>query len=97
MYLEEASKLITNDSMGAVGHNLIALLLIGLLLAASRPAGAQSPAEAAALSEQVERLYEQGHYSKAIPLAQRLVRIREAALGANHPNVAQSLNNLAIL
>lgn len=83
--------------MALVARHLIAALLVGLMLAASKPAGAQSLAEASALNEQVDRLYGQGRYSEATPLAQRVVRIREAALGANHPDVAQSLNNLAIL
>jgi tetratricopeptide (TPR) repeat protein len=83
--------------MALVARNLVAALLVGLLLAVSGPACAQSPAEAAALSEQVARLYEQGRYSDAIPLAERVVRIRETTLGANHPDVAQALNNLAIL
>jgi CHAT domain-containing protein/tetratricopeptide (TPR) repeat protein len=83
--------------MALVARNLVAALFVGLILTVSRPACAQNSADAVALSEQVERLYKQGRYSDAIPLAQRAVRIRETALGANHPDVAQALNNLAIL
>jgi tetratricopeptide (TPR) repeat protein len=39
----------------------------------------------------------QGQYSKAEPLYQRSLAIREQALGANHPDVATALNNLAVL
>jgi tetratricopeptide (TPR) repeat protein len=39
----------------------------------------------------------QGRYAEAEPLYQRSLAIREQALGAEHPDVAQSLNNLAEL
>ena len=38
-----------------------------------------------------------GQYAKAEPLYQRSLKIREAKLGPDHPNVAASLNNLADL
>jgi tetratricopeptide (TPR) repeat protein len=72
-------------------------LLVGLSLAVSKATSAQSLAEVAALNAQVEELYRQGRYSEATPLAQRVLRIREAALGLNHPDVGTSINNLAIL
>src|SRR5262249_5542034 len=36
-------------------------------------------------------------YAKAEPLYQRSLKIRESKLGPDHPDVAQSLNNLATL
>ena len=39
--------------------------------------------------------YMQGHYAEAEPLYQRALAIREQVLGARHPHVATSLNNLA--
>lgn len=54
-------------------------------------------AEAERLNQQVEQLYKQGQYSAAIPLAERSLAIREKVLGLEHPDVAQSLNNLALL
>jgi hypothetical protein len=39
----------------------------------------------------------QGNYGAAEPLYQRALRIRETALGPDHPDVALSLNNLAEL
>ncbi|UCJ13316.1 MAG: CHAT domain-containing protein [Phormidium sp. PBR-2020] len=49
------------------------------------------------LNQQVIRLYGEGRYQEAIPLAQRVLEIREIALGESHPHVATSLNNLAQL
>ena len=37
----------------------------------------------------------QGRYAEAEPLYKRSLAIREKALGPDHPDVAQSLNNLA--
>ena len=42
-------------------------------------------------------LYELGQYAEAEPLLQRALQIREKALGPEHPDVATSLNNLAVL
>ncbi len=42
-------------------------------------------------------LRSQGHYAEAEPLHKRALAIREKALGPEHPPVAQSLNNLALL
>ncbi len=39
----------------------------------------------------------QGKYAKAEPLYQRAPAIREKALGPEHPDVAQSLENYAAL
>ncbi|BBD57794.1 peptidase-like protein [Nostoc sp. HK-01] len=53
--------------------------------------------EANELSQQVDKLYQEGKYSAAIPLAERVLAIREKVLGKEHPDVATSLNNLAYL
>jgi CHAT domain-containing protein/Tfp pilus assembly protein PilF len=44
-----------------------------------------------------DRPYKAGRYSDAIPIAQQALAIREKALGRGHPDVALSLNNLAVL
>jgi Flp pilus assembly protein TadD len=51
--------------------------------------------EAEALTAQSRKLYQQGRYSEAIPLAQRILEIREKSLGPDHTEVATALNNLA--
>ncbi len=40
---------------------------------------------------------DRGRYREAAPLYERSLQIREQMLGAEHPDVAQSLNNLAML
>jgi tetratricopeptide (TPR) repeat protein len=42
-------------------------------------------------------LHERARYAQALPLSQRALSIWEQTLGPAHPNVATSLNNLAIL
>src|SRR4030095_7472540 len=49
------------------------------------------------LSQQADKLNNEGKYSEAIPLAERALAIREKALGTEHLLVAQSLNDLAVL
>jgi tetratricopeptide (TPR) repeat protein len=77
--------------------NVMAILLAGFSLAATQGAFAQSLDEANALHQQVTRLYNQAHYSEAIPLAERALAIREETLGPDHPDVAKSLDRLADL
>jgi tetratricopeptide (TPR) repeat protein len=49
------------------------------------------------LNKRVLELYRAGRYSEAIQIAQRVLAIREKALGRDHPEVAAPLNNLAQL
>jgi len=51
--------------------------------------------EAKALNRKVVELYSSGRYEEAIPYAERVLQIREKALGKEHPDVAVSLSNLA--
>jgi CHAT domain-containing protein/tetratricopeptide (TPR) repeat protein len=53
--------------------------------------------EAARLDEAVGTLYGKGKFQEAVPLARRSLALREKALGPHHPEVATSLNNLAVL
>jgi Tetratricopeptide repeat len=39
----------------------------------------------------------QGPYGKAEPLLERALAVSEKALGSEHPDVATTLNNLAVL
>ncbi|PZD73692.1 Photosystem I assembly protein Ycf3 [Acaryochloris thomasi RCC1774] len=48
-------------------------------------------------STQVIELRRKGQYGKALPLAERVLKLRENVLGPRHILVATSLNNLALL
>src|SRR5215475_14056908 len=53
--------------------------------------------EARKLHAESQRLSRAGKYDESRPMAERALELREKALGPEHPDVAQSLNNLAIL
>jgi CHAT domain-containing protein/tetratricopeptide (TPR) repeat protein len=53
--------------------------------------------EAAQLNDVVDTLYGDGRYRDAVAPAERVLALREKALGPSHPDVAHSLNNLAAL
>jgi CHAT domain-containing protein/tetratricopeptide (TPR) repeat protein len=76
------------------GFILAAMLMV--ISFAGAPATAQQ-GEANALDARMDELYRGGKFSEAIPLAERVLAIREKALGPDHPDVARSLNNLAAL
>jgi|SRR5271166_762227 len=49
------------------------------------------------LTKQIGEFRKAGKYSEAIPLAQRILSLRERELGADHPSVATALSDLAML
>ncbi|MGH9936961.1 MAG: tetratricopeptide repeat protein, partial [Blastocatellia bacterium] len=53
--------------------------------------------KALGLYNEAENLLRGGKYDEAIPLAERAFALREKALGPNHPDIANSLYNLALL
>jgi tetratricopeptide (TPR) repeat protein len=57
----------------------------------------QALVQAGKLVQEIDQLKEQGHYAEAIPLAEQVLDLRRHVWGANHPDVATSLNNLAYL
>jgi TonB family protein len=67
------------------------------------PQAQQANAESAELNEaqrlslSVVELYKAGKYDEALPLAKRALEIKEKVLGAEHPELASALNNLAEL
>src|SRR5262245_26558214 len=58
---------------------------------------AQQTDDANELNKRALELYRAGRYSEAIQIVQRVLDIREKALGRDHPAVAQSLNDLGEL
>ncbi len=84
---------------------LLAVLAAGAGLAsAGTPGGdrlseedAQQLARADALQAQLEERFYAGDYAAGAALARQQLALREAALGPDHPAVAASLNDLALL
>src|SRR5262249_6035303 len=88
----------TTPNVSASATLGVVLALAGVLLASAGSISLAQPAdEASELDRRVAELYRAGRYSDAIPLAQRLLAIRERALGPNHPGLAVTLNNLGEL
>jgi CHAT domain-containing protein/tetratricopeptide (TPR) repeat protein len=76
---------------------VLCLLLSGLSgLALAQDSNAQME-EAEQFNKQVIALFNAGRYDEAIPLAKRVLTMYEKMLGSEHPYVATSLNNLALL
>jgi CHAT domain-containing protein/Tfp pilus assembly protein PilF len=64
----------------------------------STPAASQQAVEEAKrLQAEVEQLYAQGKYTEALPIAERVLALREKAFGAEHTDVATALNDLGVL
>jgi CHAT domain-containing protein len=88
-------------------RQLSILTLVTALLGVVQPGHAQHQSstptshavlgEASRLNKLVEKLYSEGKFGEAVPLAERALDLREKALGPIHPDVAESLNNLASL
>jgi len=49
------------------------------------------------LNEEAEKLYRAGKYDRAVIIAQKALQVAEQNVGPDHPDVAVSLNNLALL
>ena len=81
------------------GKWLLTVFILSVTLLGSAPAWSNenSLQTAIELNQEVIRLYQQGKYAEAIPIAERIRAIREKVLGPEHPDTAQSLNNLAVL
>jgi CHAT domain-containing protein/Tfp pilus assembly protein PilF len=80
---------------GFIKIGVVAALVGEMLVAVSDVSSGQNLNEADALNKKGMELYRAGKYEEAIPLAQRVLAIREKALGPDHLKVAASLNNLA--
>ncbi len=49
------------------------------------------------LNQEVKELYRSGKYDRAVVVAKKALEVAEKNVGPNHPDVATSLNNLALL
>jgi len=67
------------------------------LVAQARDGAVEVPAEVKAWRQQVGTLYQQGKFQEAISLQEQELAWTERNFGPDHPDTAQSLNNLAEL
>ncbi len=74
------------------------LTVLAMFLMANRLLAQESElARAEALNKQVIALHNQGRFQEAIILAEEALKIRARVLSSEHPDIATSLNNLALL
>ncbi len=71
--------------------------LMAAMIVLATPGMAQHRDEARTLNTQVHKLYGEGKYAEAIPIARRVLAIREKTLGPDHLDVGTSSNDLAEL
>lgn len=78
----------------------VALVTMLLPTAGPCPARAQTPppsiGDAETLKAQGQSLYSQGKYAEAEPLYRKVLEIRRATLGENHPDTGDDYNDLAL-
>ena len=79
-----------------LAKSLFVLLALGLWILAC-PATLVEGDDPNALNQQVSQLIEQGKYQEAIPIAERAIEVSKRALGAEHRETADALNNLGLL
>ena len=73
-------------------------LAFALLFGASSVAHASGAGiEWEILYQEAMELYRTGNYDRAVIVAQKALQVAEQNVGPNHPHVATSLNNLALL
>lgn len=83
--------------MDALRAKSAAVVLILTILAATLGAGrAHAEDDLEALKAQSAKLYEQGRYRDALPLAARILALTETQFGAEHFKVAEALNDIGI-
>src|SRR5262245_2277899 len=73
----------------------VVVLVVVLATPDAMPARAQSGDELAALRAQVSRLYDQGKYADAVPIAERYVARARRKHGERHPEFALAIDWLA--
>jgi CHAT domain-containing protein/Tfp pilus assembly protein PilF len=88
-------------------RSLQAITVMGVLVGGTLRGNAQSPTttpssqaaldEAAQLGKLVVKLFGEGKYREAIAPAEQALALRERSLGPHHPDVAECLNDLALL
>ena len=79
-----------------LAKSLFVLFALGLLIFASSASLAQDD-DLGSLNQRIYKLFAEGKYQEAIPLAERAVGIATRVRGPEDPETATSLNNLGEL
>ena len=78
--------------------NRLLMALLPLLVAfGTGVAGCSRGDDWKTLNDEAMSLYRQGHYDRAIVVAKKALEVAEKAKGPDHPNVATSLHDLALI
>ena len=73
------------------------IIIFVLCLATSQVLAQGAGIEWETLNQEVVELYRAGQYDRAVKVAQAALKVAEKNVGPDHPDVATSLSNLALL
>jgi|GEM_PF-3023885 len=75
----------------------VTVFLLLLFFGAAASCRAEQDVEWEVLNEEAKSLYQKGEYDRAAVVEKKALDVAEKTVGSDHPNVAESLNNLALL
>ena len=78
-------------------NGLTTLIALAALLSAPSVCAEGAGIEWDILNDEVKELYRTGRYARAVVVGKKALKVAEEIVGPDHPSVATSLNNLAIL
>ena len=78
-------------------NGLTTLIAIAALLSSPSVFAQGAGIEWDILNDEVKELYRTGQYVRAVVVGKKALKVAEEIVGPDHPSVARSLNNLALL
>ena len=78
-------------------NGLTTLIALAALLSAPSVCAEGAGIEWDILKDEVKELYRTGQYARAVVVGKKALKVAEEIVGPDHPSVATSLNNLALL
>ena len=78
-------------------NGLTTLIAIAALLSSPSVFAQGAGIEWDILNDEVKELYRTGQYARAVVVGKKALKVAEEIVGPDHPSVATSLNNLALL
>ena len=78
-------------------NGLTTLIALAALLSAPSVCAQGAGIEWDILNDEVLELYRTGQYARAVVVGKKALKVAEEIVGPDHPDVAVSLNNLALL